>query len=265
MAELPEHKTLCQKILNFFHDIDGITGAFISGSGATGNMDFYSDLDLGFVCSDEATKEKIWALRFQWDLPIWFHRMDADHVKPYFIIYLFEPHIHVDLSFYTVSNLPSQAGGPFIVAWDKNRSLNGWLENVNQPIQRVVDWAEVVHEEERFWTWIHYAWCHAGRGEYYDVASQFEFLRNIPQLWHARLQGIGVFDSRRLEKRGHADFIDIMRMSFPSPDHKSIKAALLNLIDVHNVQKIQVEKILNPNWTTKQKARDKITRLVSEL
>lgn len=25
------------------------------------------------------------------------------------------------------------------------------------------DWSNVVHEEERFWTWTHYFWCHAGR------------------------------------------------------------------------------------------------------
>jgi hypothetical protein len=79
-----------------------ISGAFLSGSGAAGGMDFYSDLDFGFLCTSDEAKETIWQERFDLRLPSWFHRMDADHVKPYFIIYLFEPHLHVDLCFYTI-------------------------------------------------------------------------------------------------------------------------------------------------------------------
>jgi hypothetical protein len=142
-----------------------VIGGFLSGSDATGGMDSYSDLDLGFLCPMMEAKDNIWSQRFDWPLPPWFHRMDADHVKPYFIIYLFEPHIHVDLAFYTPDNLPPQAGGPFILGWDNESKLGQWIEKVNEPYRVKPDWSNVVHEEERFWTWTHYSWCHSGRGE----------------------------------------------------------------------------------------------------
>lgn len=265
MSKLPDHRALCEKILKFFAEDDGIIGAFISGSGAAGSMDFHSDLDLGFLCRANSVKEKIWAQRFNWDLPIWFHRMDADHVKPYFIIYLFEPHIHVDLAFYTEENLPPRAGGPFTLAFDKEARLNQWITDVNQPIQNAPDWSNVVHEEERFWTWTHYSWCHTGRGEYYDDASTFHIMRGILQTWHARLKGSEKFDTRRLEQRGETEFIEKMKPCFPQPNKESMKAALLNLIEIHNQQRLRVDQLIKPQWTTTQAARDKITRLVSEI
>jgi hypothetical protein len=265
MSSLPDHKRLCAELLSFFNEQDGISGAFISGSGASGGMDYHSDLDLGFLCSSEAEKEKIWSKRFDWQLPRWFHRMDADHVKPYFIIYLFEPHIHVDLAFYTIENLPPQAGGPFTVAFDKKDQLGSWLSEVNKPFKVPADWSNVVHEEERIWTWIHYAWCHVGRGEYYDIAAEFAFLRKIPHNWYARLNGTDFFNSRRLESRGETEFIEKMKLCYPMPDRSNMKAALLNLIRVHNEQRAQVDKIIQPQWKTTQDARDRITRLVSEL
>lgn len=135
MGGLPTHAKLCRELLTVFFEHSEVEGAFISGSGAAGGMDFYSDLDLGFLCSSNAAKDKIWSQRWDWKLPDWFHRMDADHIKPYFIIYLFEPHIHVDLAFYTMENLPPQAGGPFTVAFDKKSQLGDWNIEVNKPLE----------------------------------------------------------------------------------------------------------------------------------
>jgi hypothetical protein len=248
-----------------FSEQKEISCGFISGSGAAGGMDFYSDLDLGFVCESEEAKEKIWSQRFAWKLPDWFHRMDADHVKLYFIIYLFEPHIHVDLCFYTMANLPPKAGGPYTIAFDPQSQLKSWSEEMNQPIPIKTDWSNVVHEEEQIWTWIHYAWCHAGRGEYYDIAGEFGLLRRVPHSWYARLKGAGTFNSRRLEQRGETDFIESMKLCYPMPSRSSMKAALLNLIAVHNEQRKQVDLLLAPKWKTTQTARDKIARLVEEM
>jgi hypothetical protein len=265
MNSLPEHRKLCSDILAFFNEQHGITGAFISGSGASGGMDVYSDLDLGFLCSSDEEREKIWLKRFDWILPSWFHRMDADHVKPYFIIYLFEPSIHVDLVFYTKENLPPQAGGPFTLAFEKDKQLETWFSEVNTPLKSLVDWSNVVHDEERMWTWIHYAWCHIARGEYYDIASEFAFLRKIPHCWFAKLKGIDQFNSRRLEAKGESQFIEKMSLCYPMPDRVSLKEALLNLIEIHNDQREQVNKLIYPKWKTSEASRDKITKLVSDL
>lgn len=265
MNSLPDHKRLCTDLLSFFNGQDGVTGAFISGSGASGGMDFHSDLDLGFLCLSDDAKEDVWSKRFDWQLPTWFHRMDADHVKPYFIIYLFNPHIHVDLAFYTKENLPPQAGGPFTIAFDKEARLGNWLTEVNKPLRIPADWSNIVHEEERFWTWTHYSWCHSGRGEYYDDASTFGIMRGILQTWYARLKGTEKFDTRRLEHRGEVEFIERMRTCFPTPDRASMKAALLNLIKIHNEQREQVDRLIRPQWKITQAARDKITQLVREI
>jgi hypothetical protein len=265
MGSLPDHQRLCRDLLGFFHEQSELAGAFICGSGASGGMDFYSDLDLGFVCSNVEAKERVWSQRLNWQLPNWFHRMDADHVKSHFIIYLFEPHIHVDLAFYTMENLPPQVGGPFTIAFDKRDQLGQWAGDVNKPLKTLPDWSNVVHEEERFWTWTHYSWCHTGRGEYYDDASTFGIMRGLLQTWHARLSGNAKFDTRRLEQRGEIKFIESMRPCFPTPDRASMKAALLNMINIHNRQRAEVERLLKPKWTTTQTARDKITKLVSEI
>ena len=265
MSELSEHKALCQKLLTYFSEQKEVVGAFISGSGVSGDMDYHSDLDLGFVCKDDNAKEEIWKKRFEWPLQDWFHRMDADHVKPYFIIYLFNPYIHVDLAFYTTENLPPQAGGPYSIAFDKTKQLSSWISRANEPYFENPDWTNVVHEEERFWTWTHYSWCHVGRGEYYDIAADFGMLRNILHKWHSRLNGNENFNSRRLEHRGEQEFIEQMTPCFPKPNKVEMKSALLNLIKIHNIQRAQVENLVQPEWTTTQIARERITQLVREL
>lgn len=265
MNELINHKKLCEQLIRFFLDSSEIIAAFISGSGVSGAMDKYSDLDLGFVCKDNLAKDQMWKNRLNWKLPEWFHRMDADHVKPYFIIYLFEPHIHVDLAFYTLDNLPSQAGGPFTIAFDKNLQLENWIAKVNRPYKVEPDWSNVVHEEERFWTWTHYSWCHSGRGEYYDDASTFDIMRGVIQKWHSRLNGNENFNTRRLEQKGEIEFIKSMMPCFPKPNRQEMKLALLNLINLHNKQRVKVEKLIRPQWTTSQYTRDKITQLVRDM
>ena len=43
----------------------------------------------------------------------------ADHIKPHFVIYIFEPAIRADISLYLDDELPPAAGGPFVLAWDE--------------------------------------------------------------------------------------------------------------------------------------------------
>ncbi len=60
-----------------------------------------------------------------------------------------------NFSFYTQKDLPPQAGGPFTLAFDKESNLGSWLNEANKPYRVEPDWSNVVHEEERFWTWTH--------------------------------------------------------------------------------------------------------------
>lgn len=86
---LSSHRDLLGKILEFFQPVAGVDGAFVSGSLVSGGMDEYSDLDLGFLVSDTKVRDRIWKCRWDWQIAPWFHRFDADHIKPYFIIYFF--------------------------------------------------------------------------------------------------------------------------------------------------------------------------------
>jgi hypothetical protein len=264
MAQLPNHLGLCQEILSYFYDLEGIDGAFISGSGVSGGMDKYSDLDLGFLCASVEAKERIWNQRWNWSLPKWFHRMDADHIKPHFVIYLFEPHIHVDLSFYTMTDLPTQFGAPFAIAFDKQNQLGDWLAKANKPLTFPPDWSNVIHEEERFWTWTHYLWQHTSRGEYFDDATFLGIMRGLLQTWHSRLKGSEVFSSRRLENKD-PEFARDMKELFPSADRQSLKMAYLKMIEIHNKQRAQIDALIKPKWTTTQEAREKITKLICEI
>ena len=262
---LPNHKSLFADLCSFFLQEPDVAACFLSGSGASGGMDAYSDLDLGFLCKSQAARERLWQQRWNWDLPNWFHRMDADHVKPYFVIYLFDPDIHVDLAFYTMESMPTFRAAPFKLVWDRENLLTDWISDVNAPRRIDTDWSNAVHEDERFWTWTHYLWCHIARGEYYDAASDLAPVIQLVQTWHARLGGFADFDTRRLEQRGEQKFIEDMTPCFAKPIRQELKTALLKLIEIHNEQRKKVEELIAPQWTTAQLARDRISQLVGAL
>lgn len=265
MNHLPDHRKLLSELVAFFRSESEVRSGFISGSGVTGGMDLYSDLDLGFLCTNEEEKEKIWQKRLEWSVPAWFHRMDADHIKPDFIIYLFEPHIHVDICLYTPSNLPTQAGAPYAILFDDEKYLDKWIEDANRVDVPKVDWSNVVHEDERFWTWVHYSWGHTSRGEYYDDAVFFSYIRGVLENWQARLDGTPNFVSRRLEMKNKNPLIDKLCGCFPSPDKEGMKKALLLAIEIYNEQWKIINYLLAPKWTTTQNTKDKVTDLVKKI
>jgi hypothetical protein len=71
-------------------------------------------------------------------------------------------------------------------------------------------------------------------------------MRGILEKWHARLNGSEIFDSRRLEQRGHHAFIERMLPCFPKPNRVAMKTALLTMIEIHNQHRCEVEKF---DWT----------------
>ena len=125
---LPDHDALVDAILAFFRRIPGVIGCFLSGSAARGQMDMDSDLDVGIVFRDAEARSAAWEARWDWQIGDWFHRFDADHIKPHFVIYIFEPAvsaaaIRADINLYLVDDLPAAAGGPFVLAWDSTGAL----------------------------------------------------------------------------------------------------------------------------------------------
>lgn len=264
-AHLRDHNQLLLKIFDFFQAIPEIKGAFVSGSTATGNMDEFSDLDVGFLVSDQRSRDQLWQKRWDWDIAPWFHRFDADHVKPYFVIYFFEPSIHVDLNFYVESDLPSFAGAPYVKAWGDDSAFEKWLAQVNSAPPTSIDWNTLVHDDERFWAWIHYSCSHALRGEYYDSASFMKDLRKIVENWHAKLNGATAFDSRKAESRWSSNFISQMNKTFASPEPASVASAFRTLIKIQLEQRRILSDTKNMRWRTSDSTIEKISGMVNQL
>lgn len=234
----------------------------VSGSLARGAADEFSDLDVAVFFEDEASRDEAWAARWDWDLGPWFHRFDADHVRPHFVIYLFEPGVKTDIPLNLVTDPPTPAGAPYEVLWDKSGDVTRWVEASNAGRLDVPpDWSEAAHEDERIWAWIYYCILHIRRGEYYDVASDFHMLRAVVESWHARLAGAEYFDVRRVHER-EPETVDAFADLFPRPEREALKRGLLTLIDLHERQRAQIDWV---EWRTSPKGRERIKRWVHEL
>jgi predicted nucleotidyltransferase len=154
---LEDHNKVLEKILTFFYNLNSVIGAFVSGSTANGNIDLNSDLDIGILIGNSCDRESVWKCRWDREIAPWFHRFDADHIKAFFVIYLFEPKIKADINLYIPGDLPSSLGAPYKIIWDKTKKLEEWYEkNSIKPICKP-DWSNVVHEDERFWVWMFYS------------------------------------------------------------------------------------------------------------
>ncbi len=273
VQDLPEHKRVLEAILNHFDKEPGVVAAFLSGSTATGGMDDFSDIDLGIVCDNEETMEGLWEERWNWDFLSWGHRFDADHIKPHFVIYLFEtkaefsaPLIKADIAFYTPSHLPPKEGAPFRVVWDDTGKLSAWSEQMNGSPAASVNWDNLNHEDERFWAWLVYLLLHAHRGECFEAAESVTMVRNVTMAWYARLQGEAYFNSRRLEERTDAALMKRFNGTFPQPSKSSISEVCLALIELHEDLRLQVTKSLGAvKWKTSTEFCTKVKKMASEL
>lgn len=256
LEDLPEHRRLLTTVLEFFRS--DAPACLVAGSVARGGMDEHSDLDVHLIFADQAARERVWQQRWDWEIGPWLHRFDADHVIPYFVIYVFESGVRVDLPMHTADHLPPAAGGPYALAWDDTGRIgDDWLAGA-MPDEGSPDWSTAVHEEERFWAWLVYCVQHIRRGEHYEIAAAFRLLRDVAEQWQARLAGRTHFTSRRAEQS-----LDLSELSqlFPSPDRAELRQALLTLIGIHDRQRAR----LNLPWRTSEQARATIRQWVSEL
>jgi len=266
VAELPDHSRVLDRILCHFRETQGAVGVLLSGSTARGGMDRWSDLDVGVVFGSDEDRIRCWERRWDWDIAPWFHRFDADHIKPHFVIYLYEPEVKADIALYTHAEMPARAGRPYSVAWDACSELTTWAEQIARAPDDETDWSSFVHEDERFWAWMFYVFQRIARGESYHVASEIAALRDIVEQWCARLSGQARFDNRRLAATtDNTPLVARLGACFPSPERAALKAACLCLMDMQTELRARIEAKLQPEWMTSNTARRRIEQLVRGL
>ena len=252
---LPEHERLLEAILSFFQGVPGAVGAFLGGSNVRGGMDEHSDLDVGIVFADAAARDAAWARRREWEIAPWLHTYDADHIRPCFAYFLFEPGIVAELPLYTVGEVPeARWGGPYLVVWDETGALEGQLQRavIDAPAE------DLVKQDEQFWAWTLHGVKQARRGEWYSVATGFVVMRELVEAWDARLHGEPRFDVRRLEQRRDPGRLAEL---FPAPTRDDLKRALGTLIEVHEEQRAR----LDAAWATTEAMRDYVLEEVERI
>jgi Nucleotidyltransferase domain len=261
-SSLPSsHRETLDRVVAFFRGVEGVAGMAVSGSLARGGVDQHSDLDVYVFFVDEDPRRAAWEGRWTWEIAPWFHRFDADHVRPHFVIYLFEPGVKTDLVLNLVTDPPTPGGAPYEVLWDETGDVTRWVDASNSGrVELPPDWSEAAHEDERLWAWTYYSVLHIRRGEYYDIATDFHFLRNIVETWQARLAGQAVFDVRRVHER-EPGTVERFADLFPRPERASLKRALQRVLELQDEQRAQ----LDVGWTTLPETRERIRRWVDEL
>ncbi len=270
-VHLSEHRRVLDSLLRHFRDIDGIIGIFASGSQATGEMDEQSDLDLGVVLDSQKIRDAVWSERWNWATEPWFHRFDADHIKEYFVIYLFEPCVKVDINLYVREDLPGLEGAPFHLIWTKSDGLEEWCQGSNDEARargesRPTRCEELlIHEDERLWAWLVYVALHTKRGEYYSAAWSFADLRDIVEKWHACLQGEHGFTPRQLEQRMPSDLAGRFASLFPQPTRDSLKKAYANLVELHEEQRREISSRFGLTWKISEDGVSRVKNIISEI
>jgi hypothetical protein len=152
-----------------------VVGLTVGGSGASGTMDEFSDLDFVVVCRDQDHAGVLgdapaFAARFG---PL-LSSFTGEHVRePRLLLCLFgPPSRRVDLMFVADRDLDRRVEDGRIL-WQRD----GALDKAYQRAIAVWPIAYPQWIEDRFWTWIHNGATKLGRGELLACLEELAFLR----------------------------------------------------------------------------------------
>ncbi len=270
IEELSEHNRTKMDLEDYFKSLNSVIGIFLSGSSATNTMDQYSDIDIGIVIDSNDNLDSIWKKRWDWDLPEWFHRFDADHVRDHFVIYLFEPNVKADIVLYTMDTLPPPEGGPYLLTYVKDSKLTDWNETIIRELKEqkppsTLNVKEIIHDDERMWAWIYYCYLHLARGEYYTLAADFFMLRAIVEKWMAHFRYQTPFGTRRLETKFLKEDLEKLNLLFPTPDRISLTQACKELIDLTLELRKEITLRMGNIWKTSENSIKHVKEVIESL
>lgn len=171
----PSHRAMLEQILVALKADARIVGVAAGGSGASGAMDEYSDLDLVIAVEPDAYaavsagRKEIAA-----GLGKLLAAFTGEHVgEPRLLICLYDdPLMHVDLKFVSLPDTAERVEEPNVM-WERDGRLSAALAlgQARYPVPQP-EWLE-----DRFWIWTHYCATKIGRGELFEALDFLSFLR----------------------------------------------------------------------------------------
>ena len=206
LDQLPAHRALLERAVNYFRDDDRVAGMILGGSLAHGAADFYSDVDLYIVASDESFEavfdERDAAARIIGS-PLFRFAVDPipGGSRDYIVVY--PGPVKLDLMYYRESEIePDPKWIDRLVLKDVSGSLEAVISLSTTTRPGRPEPGDVLELDQKFWTWCWYAFGKIMRGELWETLNAIHTMRSdalLPMLdWTAGRPHEGY---RRLERK----------------------------------------------------------------
>lgn len=208
-----------------------VTGLAVAGSWADDELDEYSDLDLVLVTREKIGGNREEMTRFAKSFGDFISGFTGEHVgEPRLLICLYDnPLLHVDIKFVTLEEFEKRVEDP-VVLFEREDQLSAVIRQYPSywPVPDL-QWIE-----DRFWTWVHYIATKIGRGEFFEVLSNLDYLRMhvlspMMQLKNSqKAKGL-----RKVEKRLTPSDLENLKITVAQYNRGSLIKALDNSISVY--------------------------------
>jgi predicted nucleotidyltransferase len=240
-----------------------IIGLAVAGSWADDELDEYSDLDLVLVTKEKIGGNKDKMMAIAQSFREFISGFTGEHVgEPRLLVCLYDnPLLHVDIKFVTLEEFQTRVDDP-VVLFEKENQLSDVIKKYpSQWPAPDMQWIE-----DRFWTWVHYIATKIGRGEYFEVLSNLDYLRMnvlspLMQLKNSqKARGL-----RKVETRLKAADLENLKITVAQYNKASLIKALDNSISVYKSlrRKLGTES-LNKQTEAEKKSMDYFKSLKRE-
>lgn len=208
-----------------------VLGLAVAGSWADEELDEYSDLDLVLVTREKMGGNREKMIRFAKICGDFISGFTGEHVgEPRLLVCLFDnPLMHVDIKFVTIEEFQTRVDDP-VVLFERDKQLT---EVIRQYPSR---WPEPDLQwiEDRFWTWVHYIASKIGRGEYFEVLSNLDYLRmNVLSPMMQLKNSQKAKGLRKVEARLKAADLENLKITVAQYNKTSLSRALDNAVSVY--------------------------------
>lgn len=220
-----------KRVADLVSNDPSVLGLAVAGSWADDELDEYSDLDLVLVTREKTGGNKEKMIRFAKTFGDFISGFTGEHVgEPRLLVCLYDnPLLHVDIKFVTLEEFQTRVDDP-VILFERDKQLS---EIIRQYPSR---WPEPDMQwiEDRFWTWVHYIATKIGRGEYFEVLSNLDYLRmNVLSPMMQLKNSQKARGLRKVEKRLKAADLENLKITVAQYNRASLIKALDNSISVY--------------------------------